>query len=277
MARALGSIVVTAVAAVACGEHPPPAAPPPTTAASPAPIDAAAPPPIDAAAAPVGFAAPGSGGLPDGWRGTPAGAVAIDDAMTHDGRRAVRLALGSNGFAALSSHAALDAAGTTLELHGYLRTRDVHGFAGLWLREDGDAGVVEFDNMAKRQLAGTTEWTPYAIQLPLNPGATQIVWGALLAGDGSAWAADLELFVDGKPIAQAPRVQRTPTALDKDHEFDHGSRVAPGRATAAQVANLVTLAKVWGFLKYHHPVVTGGGRHWDYELLRVLPARAHCS
>src|SRR5262249_13160932 len=35
--------------------------------------------------------------------------------------------------------------------------------------------------------------------------------------------------------------------------------------------NLATLARVWGFLKYHHPAVTSGKRHWDYDLFRVLP------
>lgn len=44
------------------------------------------------------------------------------------------------------------------------------------------------------------------------------------------------------------------------------------KLTPTQIANLVTLGKVWGFLKYHHPQVTSGHRHWDYDLFRVLPA-----
>ncbi len=39
-----------------------------------------------------------------------------------------------------------------------------------------------------------------------------------------------------------------------------------------QIDNLVTLGKVWGFLKYHHPKVTSGQIHWDYELFRLLPS-----
>lgn len=38
-----------------------------------------------------------------------------------------------------------------------------------------------------------------------------------------------------------------------------------------QIDNLATLGKVWGFLKYYHPKVTSGERHWDYDLFRVLP------
>ncbi|MGK5046926.1 S41 family peptidase [Janthinobacterium sp. GB4P2] len=61
------------------------------------------------------------------------------------------------------------------------------------------------------------------------------------------------------------------TAFETDHEFDAGSRIAFDAMTPAQVDNLAVLGKVWGFLKYHHPLITAGGRQWDYELLRVMP------
>ncbi|MEI7829485.1 MAG: S41 family peptidase [Prolixibacteraceae bacterium] len=32
------------------------------------------------------------------------------------------------------------------------------------------------------------------------------------------------------------------------------------------------LGKIWGFLKYHHPVIAKGNYNWDYELFRILPA-----
>lgn len=40
---------------------------------------------------------------------------------------------------------------------------------------------------------------------------------------------------------------------------------------ADQVASLARLGKVWGFLKYHHPLITAGELDWDAELLRVIP------
>ncbi|MEM8711191.1 MAG: S41 family peptidase, partial [Planctomycetota bacterium] len=39
----------------------------------------------------------------------------------------------------------------------------------------------------------------------------------------------------------------------------------------AQVENLWTLGKVWGFLKYHHPSITQGDIDWDGELLARIP------
>lgn len=74
-----------------------------------------------------------------------------------------------------------------------------------------------------------------------------------------------------------------PQAGVDEHEFDQGSFVELESVTPVQGENLVTLAKVWGFLKYHHPLVTSGQREWDAELFRVLPAvldasdRAECA
>jgi len=45
----------------------------------------------------------------------------------------------------------------------------------------------------------------------------------------------------------------------------------PAKLTPAQIENLVTLGKVWGFAKYHHPAITGGTLDWDAELRRVVP------
>lgn len=59
--------------------------------------------------------------------------------------------------------------------------------------------------------------------------------------------------------------------LEQYHEFDQGSRIVLTRLSAMQIDNLVTLGRVWGFLKYHHPAVTAGERQWDYDLLRVTP------
>jgi len=56
-----------------------------------------------------------------------------------------------------------------------------------------------------------------------------------------------------------------------DREFDGGSRVERVELSELQTGNVVLLGKVWGFAKYHHPGVTGGRLHWDYELFRILP------
>jgi len=54
---------------------------------------------------------------------------------------------------------------------------------------------------------------------------------------------------------------------------DSGSSLSLSHASLStvQVRNLFVLAKVWGFLKYHHPSVTAGHVPWDDELLKMIP------
>lgn len=124
--------------------------------------------------------------------------------------------------------------------------------------------------MQAQQVRGTHDWAQYSITFPINPQAQQLSFGVLAFGSGTVWADDLELLVDGKPIAEATP-KHVPLALPVDHEFDSGSRIALDSLTPVQVSNLATLGRVWGFLKYHHPAITSGQRHWDYELFRILP------
>jgi C-terminal processing protease CtpA/Prc len=67
------------------------------------------------------------------------------------------------------------------------------------------------------------------------------------------------------------RVFAQEAVINGDHEFDTGSKITIESLTTQQLQNMTTLGKVWGFLKYHHPLITSGQRHWDYDLFRVIP------
>ncbi|MGC1421044.1 MAG: S41 family peptidase [Terracidiphilus sp.] len=215
------------------------------------------------------------GTTPNGWFASPKATVNVDDQVVHSGRWSVRFDRNSaseGGFSVITRSIPVDFAGENVELHGYFRAKDVAGYAGLWMREDGEGQMLQLENMASQHVDGTREWAEYTIKLPLDAKAHQLFFGVLLAGTGTLWADDLRLMVDGKPIAEAKPMERPLTVVDTDHEFDKGSRVAVSSLTPNQIDNLVTLGRVWGFLKYHHPAVTAGKRQWDYDLLRILPA-----
>jgi hypothetical protein len=220
-----------------------------------------------------------------GWHGFPPGTVSADDHIAHSGHWSVRLqrdTRSSGSFSGISLKLPVDFQGGTVELRGYLRLQDVSGSAGLWMRQDADGQMLALENMQSQQVKGTRDWAQYRITLPINPEAKQLQFGVLVSGTGTLWADDLELLVDGKPIADAAPMPVHPD-LPADHEFDSGSMIALNSLTPLQVSNLVTLARVWGFLKYHHPVITSGQRQWDYDLFRIMPVvlaapdRAHAN
>ena len=216
-----------------------------------------------------------AGALPLAWTGTQDLTVVADDKVVHGGRWSARIerdAKSANPFSTLTYGFPVDFAGNQLTLRGFIRTEEVAEFAGLWIRVDGVSGTLAFDNMQSRGLKGTTDWKEYTIQLPLHTNAQQLYIGFLMAGTGKAWVDDMQLLLDGKPVWDAPVVERPKTILDEDNEFDKGSGIAIDRLTPLQIDNLARLGKIWGFLKYHHPAITGGKRHWDYDLFRVMPA-----
>jgi hypothetical protein len=223
----------------------------------------------------LNFEMPQDGGVPAGWKASPSSTVFTDRSVVHGGQWSARIERSADSPAAFSNfrvHIPIDFLGTTIELRGFLRTRDLKDFAGLWMREDG--AVVKnlaLDNMQSQQVKGTRDWTEYTIRLPLHPEARELVIGALLSGTGTVWVDDLQLLMDGKPLWDVPHVDIPLSGFELDHEFDSGSGITLGALSKVQIDNLATLGKVWGFLKYHHPDITSGKRNWDYDLFRVLP------
>ena len=57
-----------------------------------------------------------------------------------------------------------------------------------------------------------------------------------------------------------------------DNEFISHSTIVIDGYDKQTIDNLSVLCKVWGFLKYYHPVVAEGNMNWDFELFRIMPA-----
>lgn len=109
---------------------------------------------------------------------------------------------GPNFGVATGSFPVQAAAGKRIHYSGYIKTENItRGFAGLWWRVDGASGVLAFDNMQDRGVKGITDWKRYEIDLPVAAEAKNINFGALHAGDGSAWFDGLSVEIDGAPYA----------------------------------------------------------------------------
>ena len=224
----------------------------------------------------LGFENEHTGDTPGGWFANPPGTVFMDDKIVHSGQWSVRIERNpqsAGAFSVIGRPISWEFSGSkSIEMRGYLRTEDVTGYAGLWLRQDNGSEMLALENMQSQELKGTHDWAEYKITLPVRAETKSLVFGVMMAGTGKVWADDLQILVDGKPVWELTKTPAPTTVLDRDHEFDSGSRIVLSNLSAVQIQNLATAGKVWGFLKYHHPLIVAGGRHWDYELLRILPA-----
>jgi erythromycin esterase len=158
--------------------------------------------------------------FPNGWFvGGPGYEVRLDETNPRSGKVSLRIAQKSPGnFAAATSSLPVKAArGKKVRLSGEIKTEGVKtGYAGLWLRVDGPGGkTLGFDNMSVREakdgktveddrgVRGSAPWKRHAIEIFVDPAATNINFGCLHSGDGTAWFDALAVEIDGKPYVAA--------------------------------------------------------------------------
>jgi erythromycin esterase-like protein len=95
------------------------------------------------------------------------------------------------------------AAGKHVTISGYIKSEGVaDGYAGLWMRVDharGEAKPFTLDNMSDRGVTGTTSWKRYEISMDVPGNATNINFGALHSGSGTAWFDSLAIEIGGVP------------------------------------------------------------------------------
>lgn len=154
-----------------------------------------------------------AGGLPAGW--FVGGSSPKDYAVSAlpkgaCGEKAARLASANpqptGSVAVMQLFQAEKYRGMRLRLSATVATKDVAGWAGLWMRVDGaDKQTLAFDNMQDRPLTGTTPCAPAQVVLDVPPDAQRIALGLVLEGAGSAELShvDLEAVDDTVPTTGA--------------------------------------------------------------------------
>jgi hypothetical protein len=109
--------------------------------------------------------------------------------------------------------------GKRIRLAGYIKTQDVAKWSGFWLRaDDAKGGIVAFDNMQNRGVAGTADWTRAEIVLDVPVDAEALFFGLILEGKGKAWMNGLsfEVVNSSVPVTtpKKPELPKAPMNLD---------------------------------------------------------------
>jgi hypothetical protein len=77
-------------------------------------------------------------------------------------------------------------------------------------------GKPDTSNGVVRGATGTTQWTQYEFELPVDRAATNINFGALLTGTGTAWIDSMKVELNGEIYS------------DPQFDFDFESPAARG-------------------------------------------------
>ena len=113
--------------------------------------------------------------------------------------------------------------GKRIKMSGFVKTENVTGWAGLWLRVDQTVlrQPLSFDNMGDRPIKGTTDWTKYEITLDVPNNASLIAYGALIDGTGQIWFDNItfEIISDFAPSTGSTNLKKSPT-VDEPTNLD---------------------------------------------------------
>lgn len=111
--------------------------------------------------------------------------------------------------------------GKRVRMSGYLKAKNVASWASFWFRVDGPSTnktgkSLSFDNMENRSIKGTTAWTKYEIVLDVPDSATNLAYGALIAGTGQIWFTDIsfEIVSNSVPTTDMLNTKNEPSNLD---------------------------------------------------------------
>jgi len=102
-----------------------------------------------------------------------------------------------------------------IKFSGFIKTKDVATFAGLWLRLDDDKGnVLFFNNMLDKNISGTEDWKKYQITTRIPIETKNIVIGTILSYKGISWFDKLVLEIGGEEITGWILSDLTPSRSD---------------------------------------------------------------
>jgi hypothetical protein len=160
--------------------------------------------------------------IPNGWY--PKGSnpseyeIGIDNSIFQNGQACAYIKSKSpkeNQFGTLmQTISAENYLGKRLMLSGYIKSENVNGWSGMWMRIDDENGKQsEFDNMQNRPIKGTTNWKKYEIVLDIPENSRTINYGVLLGGDGEVWFDNFELKEVDKnvPVTNVTKENKLPS------------------------------------------------------------------
>ena len=136
----------------------------------------------------------------------------IDQSVV-DGVRGAKFLLNTSGDAsawgALAQQvSAQNYVGQRLRFRARVRTEDVTGYAGLWMRVDTPTRhTVAFYNSSDKPIKGSTDWQERSVTLDVVPDASAVTFGVINSGKGQVWidALSLETVSKEVPVDNMPQ------------------------------------------------------------------------
>lgn len=130
------------------------------------------------------------------------------------------------------------------------------------------AVTVDNEEPFVKAFTGSSDWDKKEVSYFVKKQVEYISITMVSQGATAVWVDDIDVKVSTKRDAGRVPVQKDSTSnyYSKIHRID---------STDNNLENLYHLGLIWGFLKYHHPVVAKA-KYWDHELFEIMPKILTC-
>jgi len=97
--------------------------------------------------------------------------------------------------------------GTKIKMTGYIKSKNVTDWSGMWLRIDSKnpGETLGFDNMQDRPVQGDSDWTKCEIIMDVPEESITLNFGALLSGPGKIWFDNVSIEIFDNAVPKTPR------------------------------------------------------------------------
>lgn len=102
--------------------------------------------------------------------------------------------------------------GQRVRFKARVKARDVSDWAGLWMRVDGEDGMLSLYNSHDKPIKGSTDWQWRSVVLDVPSNAKAIAFGVIDGGKGTVWLDEITLQAVGKdtPVDTVPPLPKAP-------------------------------------------------------------------
>lgn len=102
----------------------------------------------------------------------------------------------------MQTFSAVEYRGKRVRFQAQVRTEEVKGWSGLWMRVDcASEFSCAFYNNQDKPMRGTNGWTLRSVTLDVPQDAKEISFGVTNVGGGTSWIDDLKVEVVGDDVA----------------------------------------------------------------------------
>lgn len=212
-----------------------------------------------------------------GWSNTSPETGAVDTDVVYEGQTSFRLMRVGDDMQEtifVLQKIPLNFDAEVIEVRARLKAKGTSPSAGInvIMQQDVAGNVLQFDNTRPFVTGDETDWEEVQLAQAIQPQAENLMFGAVLAGPGTGWISDVELWADGERLMSLPEPSDPSAAVPAEQwvEEIEGRDIAWDSLDDAQVEDLALLVQVWGFLKYMHPGVAQDAPNWDAPFIKAV-------